>query len=720
MTSSKIVCTVFLFLFLGQLGHGQQLRDLRRQAENFMNRGLYWDALSSLEEYVHQRPEDTDVLTLLAKARRQTNDYAGAIETYKQIIDASKKIDPEVSLSYAQVLHIHGDFKLAVQEYKGLLGILDDKDPHRDHLITDIKRCAVGLRQSIPTQEAIIENMGAAINSRFDEIMPVESPNYSGRMYFSSGRHVQYVDDFDRQGNLKSSRRLQDFDMMASEIINGAWSTAVPLNVSLNSNNDELLFDFTAAGQVAVFARADDKSYDIFVDTFNVNTFDQFGVRWESAVELGEGFPQGLHFFNDSVAVFASNEYEGLGGYDLYLALRQKGEWLISNLGPEVNSQYDEVSPFLAHDGRTLYYSSNGISSMGGFDIFKITYEDERRQWRAAVNLGLPMNSGADDLFFRPTQDGSAAFFSSNRSGTKGGFDLYSTYYQTPLREQIAGSIPPSFHQVPAFQLFRENLVANDGEEESLDPEEAPFAMPALYFRENNQVITPQNGTKLQKIVGFVKTYPHVQIEIVSHSAEEPTSNFDLYFSTKRAEQVAQYLVQNGVRPVAIDYKGVGGTYPLAKNQVDGGPNEAGQWFNRRLDILVHNREQLPFKVTNELPAVSTAMAADKYHQFMEMRKGLYYRVRFATLDQMYKGDLTTKYADPMMSAGQDGSFHYYTGIFGIFSTALERLSAVKSEGFEDAVIVPFVRGKELEKGEISTELLAAYPDLKEFILYIN
>jgi hypothetical protein len=123
---------------------------------------------------------------------------------------------------------------------------------------------------------------------------------------------------------------------------------------------------------------------------------------------------------------FASNREGGYGGKDIYRITRMPDStWSKPmNLGPTINTPYDEESPFIHPDGVTLYFPSQGHKNMGWFDIF-YSIKDENGNWSAPENLGLPINSVLDDLYFIATFDGKTFYLSSNRDEGNGSMDIY-------------------------------------------------------------------------------------------------------------------------------------------------------------------------------------------------------------------------------------------------------------------------------------------------------
>ncbi len=122
--------------------------------------------------------------------------------------------------------------------------------------------------------------------------------------------------------------------------------------------------------------------------------------------------------------VFASERFGGIGGSDLWMSRLGSGGWSAPvNLGEEVNTAGNEITPFLSPEGSTLYFSSDGLPGMGGFDIYASTMQDGK--WSAPKPIGRPFNSGDDDIFFHGDITADTVYFSSNRGGGTGGFDIW-------------------------------------------------------------------------------------------------------------------------------------------------------------------------------------------------------------------------------------------------------------------------------------------------------
>ena len=172
-----------------------------------------------------------------------------------------------------------------------------------------------------------------------------------------------------------------------------------------------------------------------------------------------------------------------------YIQQNSDGIWSMpQNLGPSINTSYDERDPYLSLDGRTLYFSSNSTDSYGGYDIFKSVYDDDLRQWGPAVNVQQPINSGANDRHFRISTNGLKAYYSSNRMHGYGAEDLYIAYFNNPLRESQFISYPITFAKLEPIPR-----IANAKPSMSVEPLQLQEVALEPFFFANGQPIYDQN-----------------------------------------------------------------------------------------------------------------------------------------------------------------------------------------------------------------------------------
>ncbi len=717
---SRWLCGIVLLLLVSPSQAQSQDKQLKKLALQKYSEGRYALAYPLLKQYCQSRPRDVDALYFLAYNSFHLNELDSTLKSIQQIRSISKRIEPRVILLAAKTYHHKHDFREAIRHYKTYLTFRDV--PHRQLVIDDIKRSAEGLKHRYNTDQVLIENMGDNVNSTFHDFAPVMSPNIEARVYFTSNRTLKISDQFS-DGTHQASIQQRDCDMYATEIRQGAWSEAFAMNESLNSLQNEILQDFSSDGQVVFYlgGHSFDQA-DLKVDTFDLSR-NSLGSAWQNSPLMSGESTRGLSFFADSIVLFSSNRQGGYGGYDLYICIKSGSDgWGAPiNLGSAINGPYDEITPYLAKDGRTLYFSSNRLISIGGHDIFKSRFDDQGGEWSAAINLSIPINSAGNDIYYRLSRDGLSAHFSSDRKQGRGGQDLYAAYHKNPVQEQLVASTPSIFYQVKDFRLFSETTM-HPADSLGVNPGlGVEVTLPSLLYRQDDQIMTTTNEKKLESLVSFLQTYPHIQLEILSHSDQSMVSNFDIYFSIKRAEEVANFLISQGVKAKRIYLRGLGGSYPYALNFLAGKPNKTGQFFNRRIDFRVHPSEKLPMSINYDMPKVAEVQKDNKLRTFYQLRRGLTYRVEFIVLDQLFKGDLIGQYPDPCVQKRADRKeYQYCSGIFKTFADALDHLSVIKAEGFEEARITPYLDGLPVDSNQLSEQMTDRYPDLREFVLYLK
>ncbi len=203
---------------------------------------------------------------------------------------------------------------------------------------------------------------------------------------------------------------------------------------------------------------------DIYMSTLKKNKWTEpvpvteiNSPAWEShaSVDSAEDF-----------LVFTSDREGGMGGSDIYFCRKKlNGHWTTpENIGEFINTPYDEDGPFISPDGTKLYFSSKGHNTMGGFDVFYSEYLKDKGRWSRPENMGYPINTADDDIYFVWSADGERAYFSSEREDTYGGSDIYMLTrndQSTPLAE-LSGKILDKYAKTPVkSEIIVRDLLSN-------------------------------------------------------------------------------------------------------------------------------------------------------------------------------------------------------------------------------------------------------------------
>lgn len=345
-------------------------------------------SISYLEAAYSREPKLTDILFYLGKAYMVTYQFDEAI----------------------------GYFKLAQENKK--------TSPDKKELIPRlIEQCnnAKLIKNQNSSEDLVLENIGAPVNTQYDEYVPLVSSDESVLIYTYKGKRST--------GGLINIYGEADPDGMFYEDIFGAfrlgnkWLDPDGLGSRINSNYHDASIALAPNG-LSMFIYKDEGGGDIYISRRVKNTW----IRPEPVMgEVNSKYYEGHVSLtvDEMVMFFISDRPGGFGGQDIYQATRQEDEtWGdITNLGPTINTPYDEDAPFIHANNKLLYFSSKGHNSMGGYDIFYSTFED--RKWTPPNNIGPPVNTPNDDNFYVVSANGERAYFSSARAGGLGGQDIY-------------------------------------------------------------------------------------------------------------------------------------------------------------------------------------------------------------------------------------------------------------------------------------------------------
>jgi len=323
---------------------------------------------------------------------------------------AAKKLgndNPILYLKMGQSKQFQRSFDEATFFYQKYLDLTDDKAKYRKLAELEIKNCVFSALQSFETAGTLIQSFGDDINSRYDEIYPIQSPTFGNVFYFSSNRNKS---NFDILSYTLSEDGLWSKNNISEKPFNNG-SHNVALDVDGAEINALLYSEVDMAGETIQFASFDLSGRDIVV---------------QLPPEIFEG-AKDISIVNHNMLVFASKKLPGFGGYDIYTVTYKDKKWSTPlNLGAAINSPFDEICPFYSNNLNHFYFSSNRPYSFGGHDIYYCDIGNKKNP----VNMGFGINSHGDDLHFNIDDAGHMTTFSSNRKTGLGGFDLYFGYLQ--------------------------------------------------------------------------------------------------------------------------------------------------------------------------------------------------------------------------------------------------------------------------------------------------
>jgi len=348
---------------------------------------------------------------------------------------ANENVAEDILLMMARGYHLTLRFDKAIEYYESFYGQLTRKA--RKNLTIDVQKliteCRHGKELLSNPDRVIIENMGSRINTQHDDYNAVLHPNDS-LLYYTSRSNDSRKDE-----RFKLDNKFYE-EIFVARAAGELWRRGLPVEKRLNSDNHESVLAFNDDGSRIYIYNGEKRDGEILVSEYRkgkwrrLKTINRIGSGdKETSITLMPG---------DSVAFFVSQRSkEGFGGKDIYWTHKNaKDKWEHpENLGNVVNSMYDEEAVFWDTTTERLYFSSKGHNSMGGYDVFYTTQADDG-SWIQPVNLGFPVNTPNDELFFHPIPETNQAYMSAKRDNGLGGFDVYKLIFLGEEKELLSAS----------------------------------------------------------------------------------------------------------------------------------------------------------------------------------------------------------------------------------------------------------------------------------------
>lgn len=475
------------------------------------------------------------------------------------------------------------------------------------------------------------ENLGDGVNSQNDEYWPTPTLD---------GKHLVFTRLVKDDGRVR-----EDFYKVALDSLN--WERASPLS-DINTDDNEGAQTLSADSKILFFTACNREdgvgSCDIYFSRF-------IDGRWTEPINAGEPLNTAAweaqpSFSSDNrFLYFSSNRNGGVGQKDIwrveFLGFDENGKpkWKTPKNIKDLNTEGNEISPFIHANNQDFYFASDTHIGMGGFDLFSATI-DELGGVHELKNMGYPINTHNDDMGLTISSIGDMAFFSSAREA-ENGLDIYSFNLTTGLRPRSvsyvkarvsnkttgqaimadielvnlnASNAQPRMEKAdengeimmalpmgrnyafnvsePEFLFYSESFLLADSNSVvdpfhlniELEPIEvgAQMQLHNIYYETDSFAILPESEPELQILVDFLKNNAKLKVEIQGHTDSSGDAESNRILSDKRAKSVLTYLVENGVAVDRLNAKGYGQSVPIASNETD-----EGKRLNRRTTIKI-------------------------------------------------------------------------------------------------------------------------------------
>ncbi|GAB2716499.1 hypothetical protein GCM10011495_19230 [Hymenobacter frigidus] len=623
----------------------QSTRKDLKTGNKFFEQDNYRAALPYYEKVLAKDPNNAKALfnagiSYMSFDKEKASDYIYKAQKIKP------KVDKSVEYWLGRVDHLNYNFDEAVAHFQAYNATLKKNDQRKEELAQLIQHSKNAKVQFNSPKDIFVKNLGPTINTQYSEHSPVISSDDKVLIFTSRGEAVTgasgKVSDSKNKSIAADGEYYEDI-FETTRIDDENWQKPRSLSGVLNGKGHDAstqLFD----NDTKLLMYRNDNNGDIFVS-------DKSGGDWgvpkpldgniNSKAYEGDAFitPDGL------TLVFATGKYAEDGTLDLFQSTRVVGGDFgpAKSLGANINTKYDDDSPFMSKDGKTLYFSSRGHNTMGGYDIFKSEYDEAGRKWGPAQNMGYPINTPDDDSYYRLSPDGSYAYLSSYRIGGYGEKDIYTINYIK--NANIIGKVfskRDSTTVIPGIELvfsgaqadktalsFRDVTkpdgayqvavlsgrtyqvaVSKDGKNietqefavpvstndsttitknfyvDYIDTTSTGLAFKNIYFDTDKYKLRPESITELNNTSQVLMANTGINISIEGHCDSRNTDEYNMVLGQNRAEAAYNYLKKQGIAETRMTTVSYGERRPAAPND-----SPENMQLNRRDEFKVVLKE---------------------------------------------------------------------------------------------------------------------------------
>ncbi|WP_372751258.1 OmpA family protein [Labilibaculum sp.] len=599
-------------------------------------------ALSYLEEALKQSPEFIEAWLFKADVLHQMGNKKLEIEAYQKAIAIDVNYFANVHFNLANAYLSIGAYEKALQKYEDFLELPKISGRNKNLALKRIKNCQFAIQAMANPVDFKPVNLGKSVNSSFDEYWPSLTADESLLVFTRLISEKQ-------QGTEVILKRQEDF--YVSHRNDSLWMPARPLSAIINTENNEGAQSITADGKYMYFTACDrSDSYGRCDIYYTVRE----GDIWSEPINVGRPINTKAWEAQPSISAdgrelyFVSNRKSGKGNMDIWhsslLEILSDGRqrWTQpTNL--MINSANNEMSPFIHAGNQYLVFSSDGLTGMGAYDLFK-TERQSDGNWSEPENLGYPINTYSDEMGLIINAKGSKAFFSSDRLQGKGK-DIFS--FDMPIAIQpksvswLKGNVLDAKSKKPVTAslllidlqamdtiahissdrkdgsylvclpagkeylfsvsapnyLFYSDHFAMLNDQEKSKPQTfniylnriekgREIVLRNVFFEIDSWEILDKSKMELNRLFDLLIAQPKLRIEIAGHTDNTGSEDHNRLLSANRAKEVCNFLIMKGINAERLTFKGYGASQPVTDNI-----SEEHRALNRRTEFRVIDNE---------------------------------------------------------------------------------------------------------------------------------
>ncbi len=404
-----------------------QASEIKKTAGDLYKDGNYKGAIDPYTKLVNYDPENVDFNYYLGMSYLNSNsDKSQAIQYFVKAAD-KKDAPKDVYYQMGRSLLVAGLFDEAIEAFEKYKEVNKGQVNAKYNLDQHIEYCYNGKEYAKKPLEVKFKNPGKILNSKWADYAPV-SMAVDTVVFFTSSRQGNTGGIVDGMGDIIP-------DIYFSSRVDTSWTKAKNVGINVNSELYEISSGMTSNGdKLLIYKESGEASGDIYLSTMK-------GKSWQKSELIDPSMetktPEtGACMSNDGKTIYFAADMKGtLGGKDIFMiTMDENKKWSAPvNLGPTVNTQFNEDNPTLWHDGKTLFFASQGHTSMGGYDIFMTSRPDPSSDWAAPYNIGYPLNTYDDDLYFTLAANGRTGYVSAVKPKGLGDLDIWHFTLTEPL-----------------------------------------------------------------------------------------------------------------------------------------------------------------------------------------------------------------------------------------------------------------------------------------------
>ena len=479
-----------------------------------------------------------------------------------------KDAPPDALLYLGNAYRINMEIDKAIEKYNAFAKYIDPKD--------------------VTLQAYVDQQIVACGNALVGTASPVE---------IRIGNLGQLQETHSSRYNMQVSGDLQTMIFMGKNpfyngiyvaVKNGeVWSKPMNITPSVASDGNMDVVGLSYDGKKMLLAVRDQFTSNIYVSTYE-------NKRWTPAVSLGKPINSKYYeahacFSPDGKSVyFSSNRKESMGGMDIFRSDQQEnGTWGEPvNLGPGINTILNEEAPTMSPDGKRLYFSSQGHSTMGGFDIFYSELLADGSFHSVPVNLGYPLNTSDDDYTYSPegaTEENSSFIFSHGKIA-----EYQLLKFAMIGRDQVPVPVSMDGTEEEVQEEVAEEIVAEETPEPEVEATPEKYYLRPIYFAFDSYTLSKDGMAKLDILTSILDMHSSLKLEITGYTDAKGAFSYNQRLSVNRAESVYKYLILNGVTKERMAVTGKSEDDPVARNTTrDQRDAPDGRMLNRRVEFKV-------------------------------------------------------------------------------------------------------------------------------------